>query len=186
MDCSPPGSSIHGILQTRILEWVAMPFSRGSSQCRDWTQVSHIAGRFFTMWDTREAPTWERWDVYHCCKDSVCGLLVDPGLCLPVHRPWRGHKLDHTATRTPRPALPGLRIVLCLVVQSCLTLCDPLDCSPPGSSVHGILQARILEWVAISFSRESSWPRDRTQVSWTASRFFTNWATRKAHTSSPW
>ena len=46
------------------------------------------------------------------------------------------------------------------LLQSCLTLCDPVDCSPPGSSVHGILQARILEWVAISFSRISSRPRD--------------------------
>ena len=51
------------------------------------------------------------------------------------------------------------------VTQLCLTLCDPMDCSPPGSSVHGILQARILEWVAISFSRGSSQPSDRTQVS---------------------
>ena len=53
-----------------------------------------------------------------------------------------------------------------------------MDCSLPGSSVHGILQARILEWVAMSFSRESSWPRDRTQVSHIAGRFFTIWATR--------
>ena len=52
-----------------------------------------------------------------------------------------------------------------------------MDCSPPGSSVHGILQARILKWVAISFSRGSSWPGDRTQVSCTTGRFFTNWAT---------
>ena len=51
------------------------------------------------------------------------------------------------------------------VGQSCLTLCDPMDCSPSGSSVCGILQARILEWVAISFSRGSSWPRDWTHVS---------------------
>ena len=51
------------------------------------------------------------------------------------------------------------------VAQSCLTLCNPVDCSPPGSSVHGILQARILEWVAISFSRGSSWPRVQTWVS---------------------
>jgi len=50
------------------------------------------------------------------------------------------------------------------VTQSCLTLCDPMDSSPPGSSVHGILQARILEWAAIPFSRGSSQPRDRTQV----------------------
>ena len=55
MDCSPPGSSVHGILQARILEWVAISFSRGSSGPRDWTQVSHIAGRCFNLCDTREA-----------------------------------------------------------------------------------------------------------------------------------
>ena len=46
------------------------------------------------------------------------------------------------------------------VAQLCLTLCDPMDCNPPGSSVHGIFQARVLEWIAISFSRGSSQPRD--------------------------
>ena len=55
MDCSPPGSSVHEILQARILESVAIPFSRGSSQPRDWTWISCIAGRFFTVWATREA-----------------------------------------------------------------------------------------------------------------------------------
>ena len=55
-----------------------------------------------------------------------------------------------------------------LVAQSCPTPCDPMDCSPPGSSVHEIFQARILEWAAISFSRWSSQPRDQTQVSRTA------------------
>ena len=58
MDCSPPGSSVHGISQVRILEWVAIPFSRGSSWSRDWTLVSCIAGRFFTIWATREAPMY--------------------------------------------------------------------------------------------------------------------------------
>ena len=53
--CSLPGSYVRGILQARILQWVAIPFFRGSSQLRDWTQVSCIAGRFFTIWDTREA-----------------------------------------------------------------------------------------------------------------------------------
>ena len=62
------------------------------------------------------------------------------------------------------------------VTQLCLTLCDPMDCSPPGYSVHGILQARILEWVAISSSRGSTGTRDRTQVSYTESRLFTIWA----------
>ena len=52
----------------------------------------------------------------------------------------------------------GSPYVCVLVAQSCPTLCDPMDCSPPSSSVHGIFQARILEWVAISFSREFSWP----------------------------
>ena len=52
---SPPGSSVHGILQARILEWVAISFSRGSSRPRDQTQVSHIAGRRFNLWATREA-----------------------------------------------------------------------------------------------------------------------------------
>ena len=61
--------------------------------------------------------------------------------------------------------------------QSCPTLCDPMDCSPPGSSVHGIFQARVLEWVAISFYRGSSWPRDRTRVSHIVGRRFTVWAT---------
>ena len=51
------------------------------------------------------------------------------------------------------------------LLQSCLTLCDPMDCSPSGSSVHGILQARILEWVAMPSCRGSSRPRDQTHVS---------------------
>ena len=59
-----------------------------------------------------------------------------------------------------------------LVTQSCLILCNPMDCSPSGSSVRGILQAKILEQVAIPFSRGSSQPRDQTQVSHTAGRFF--------------
>ena len=67
------------------------------------------------------------------------------------------------------------------VPQSCPTLCNPMDSSLPCSSIHGILQARILEWVAISFSSRSAWPRDWTWVSCTAGRFFTIWTTREAH-----
>ena len=59
-----------------------------------------------------------------------------------------------------------------LVTQLCLTLCDPMDCSLPGSSVHGISQARIREWIAISFSRGSSWLRDQIQVSHIESLLF--------------
>ena len=66
------------------------------------------------------------------------------------------------------------------MAQSCLTLCDPRDCSLPGSSVHGVFQARTLEWVAVLFSREFSQPGDPTQVSHMADRFFTIRATREA------
>ena len=136
------GSSVHGIFQARILEWVAISFSRGSSWPRDWTQVSHIVGRCFTIWVTREANIGE------------LKLRLSLG-----------------------------RLNLCVekeseVAQSCPTLWDPLDCSLPGSSIHGIFQARVLEWVAISFSRRSSQPRDRTRVSGIAGRCFTIWATK--------
>ena len=58
-------------------------------------------------------------------------------------------------------------------LQTCPALCDPMDCNPPGSSVHGILQAAVLEWVAISSFRVSSWPRDWTHVSCIAGGFLT-------------
>ena len=81
-------------------------------------------------------------------------------------------------------------VCLCVCVcaqllQLCLTLCDSTDCSPPGPSVHGILQARILEWVAMFSSRGSCQPRDQTHIlciSCSASRFFTHWG----HLGSPW
>ena len=65
-------------------------------------------------------------------------------------------------------------------LQSCLAFCNSMDYSPPGSFARGISQARILEWVAISFSRASSWPRDRTHVSCTGWRGLYHWATREA------
>ena len=71
----------------------------------------------------------------------------------------------------------------CVCAQSCPTLCDLMDCSPPDSSLHGISQAGILEWVAISYSRVSSLPRDRTCISWVscmAGSFFTTSATWEA------
>ena len=102
---------LHGLYnpwKARILEWVAFPFSRGSSQPRDWTQVSHIAGGFSTSWATREA-----WSI-------------------------RSHTMD---------------------------------CSLPGSSVHGILPTRKLSWVTMPSSRGSFWHRDRTHVSCIAGGF---------------
>ena len=76
--------------------------------------------------------------------------------------------------------LPGGWPLESEVAQSCPTLCDPMDCSLSGSSVHGIFQARVLQWIAISFSRGSSRPRNQTQVSCIAGRCFTVWAAREA------
>ena len=78
--------------------------------------------------------------------------------------------------RNPK-TLPKAKV---LVAQSCPTLCDPMDSNSPGSSVHGILQARILEWVAIPFSRGFSRLRHWTWVSCVAGRFFINWDNREA------
>ena len=96
MDCSLPVSSVHGILQARILEWVAIRFSRGSSWPRDWTRVC-------VSWIGRQVP------------------LAPPAAA---------------AAKS---------------LQSCPTLCDPIDGSPPGSRVHGTLQARVLVWGAITW-----------------------------------
>ena len=95
MDCSPPGSSVLGISQARILEWVAISFSRD---------------------------------------------LLDQGIA-PVSRALAGSGKSR-----------GVSAAAAKSLQSCLTLCDPIDGSAPGSPVPGILQARTLEWVAISFS----------------------------------
>ena len=82
-------------------------------------------------------------------------------------------------------AVCSAKKVLCQCLGVCwkcsfLSCCDPMDCSLPISSVHGIFHVRMLEWIAVPFSRGSSRPRDRTQVSCIAGRFFTIWATREA------
>ena len=124
MDCSPPGSSVHGIFQARILEWVAV------AHHKYFGNLTHLVVYFykevFESWKSR--------------KYFFATLFIN---------------------------------CCCLVAKSCLPLCDPMDNSPPGSSVHGISQARKLEWVAISFSRGSSWPRDWTRNSCITGRFFT-------------
>ena len=139
------------ILQARILEWVAIPFSRGSSQPRDWTQVSRISSGFFTSSATREA--LQSW-----LSGSILGTILWLVRTAEVKK-WNE------------------------VAQSCLTLCDPMDCILPGSSVHEILHARILEWVAISFPRVSSQSRDWTLVSRIEGRCLNLWATREAKNS---
>ena len=109
MDCSPPGSSVHGILQARILDWIAIPFSREYCQPRNRTGVSSLKA------------------------DSL--LSESPGkTCLPI--------------------IPAAAAKL---LQSCPTLCDPIDGSPPGPAIPGILQARTLEWAAISSPNAWKW-----------------------------
>ena len=131
----PMDYTVHGIPQARILEWVAIPSSRGSSQLRDWTQVSHIAGRFFTSWDTRE---------------THIGLNILLKLVLPLcARAMSVLFLSIERTAAAAAAAKSL--------QLCLTLCDPIDGSPPGSPIPRILQAKIAEWVAISFSSAWKW-----------------------------
>ena len=196
MDCIPPGSSIHGILQARILEWVDISFSRGSSRPRDWSRDSCISGRRFNFWATRELP-------------------------LAIHKSWL-RKMHFLLLHTY--LLPSHAVVLCLIAQSCPPLCDPMDWSPPGSTVHrdspgkttgvcshpllqgifptqrsnpGLLHCGqilyclshqggpgILKWVAYPFSRETSQPTNWTGAPCIAGGFFTSWATREAHTPS--
>ena len=112
-NCSPPGFSVHGILEARILQWIAILFSRGSNH----------------------------------------GLLH----CRQILYLW--------ATGKSKILLVVTSIVRAQSLQTSPTLCNRMDCSLPGSSVHGIFQARILEWVAMSSSRGSSRRRYPTRVS---------------------
>ena len=92
-------------------------------------------------------------------KRTVCALVPALNSC--------------EITQNQMQVTESIRMCCAKSLQPCPTLCDAMDCSLRGSSAQGILQARILEQVAISFSRESSQPRDKTQVSCTAGRFFT-------------
>ena len=95
---------------------------------------------------------------------------------------WVCQFLLHIYFRINHMCITHLCVCVCVLVnQLCLTLCNYMNCSSLGFSVHEVLQARILEWVAIPFSRGSSWLRDQTMVSCIVGRFFTIWATREAH-----
>ena len=101
---------------------------------------------------------------------------------------WRvGTKTESQLVNSIRSSKHGSKWPLLFLRKSVsrVQLSDSMNCSPPGSACHGILQSRILEWVAIPFSRRSSWTRDQTQVSCIADRFFTIWATRKPR-KWPW
>ena len=135
MVCSLPGSSVHGIFQARILEWVAISLSRGSSRPRDGTQVSRTAGRCFTLWATREV---------HIQMRMLCLLFLHTHInslfysLIPTYIKQHVSLLQRiTDTHWPILSFPILMgIQFCSVAQSCPTLCDPMNRSTPGLPVH--------------------------------------------------
>ena len=136
------------------------PLSIGLSRQEYWSGVLFLQGIFPTRhWSCIAGGFFTCWAIGGLCDKLCFIILLTIMLLSPHHNPESESEVS----------------------QSCLTLCDPVDCSPPGSSVRGILQVRILEWVAISFSRGSSGPRDQTQVSRTAGRRFNLWATSPHH-----
>ena len=123
---------------------------------------------------------------------SVMSTRSDPMDCSPPGSSVHGIFPVLTFSKSPQLSLCCSPLYSCalwmlpggsgsLASKSCLILCNPMDQSPLGSSVHRISQARILEWVAISFSRVSSWPRDWTRISCLHRHILDNWATWKAH-----
>ena len=149
MDCSLTGSSVHGIFQARILEWMAIPFSRESSQPRDRTQVSLIAGGFFHL--------SHQGNLAAAKSPQLCPTLCDPIDDSPPGSPIPGI-LQARTLESGLPFPSPMHESESEVAQSCPTLSDPMDCSPPGSSVYGIFQARVLEWGAIAFSKGNLGP----------------------------
>ena len=148
MDCSLPGSSVHRIFQARILEWAAVP-SPGDPPDPGIKPASPALQVYSLPMSQRRSP--------RCCQvASVVSNSVRPHRRQPARlpRPW-----DSPGRNTG----VGCRFLLqCMevksereVTQSCPTFRDPMDCSPPGSSAHGIFQARVLEWGAIAFSDRS-------------------------------
>ena len=119
---------------------------------------------------------------WHCCKhllfmSSVPAIHLEGKYYICATGAHRGQRTlpESNRFKLAEPSCEWSRqevlsncilcVYVCSVAHSCLTLCDPMDCIPPGSSVHGFSQARMLEQVSISFSRESSWPKDWTHIS---------------------
>ena len=172
-------------------------FSSGSSWPRDWTYISCIGKLILYHWATREArlslaiPAY-----YHLFSTRLpmqwyLNYIVSPYyfyfiyfldflFCIGVQL------MNNVVIVSGEQPRDSAILVKVKVAHSSPALCDPMDCSLPGSSVNGILQARILEWVAISFSKGSSQPRNWTQVPHIAGRFFTDRAMREAQKRCCW
>ena len=160
----PPFSSDGRKSRSEVLSllWVCWPghWKNASRKVIFWTRPWDLIPRWVRM----QSQSWKI-----CYKWPHCSKALSQILCQLQHS--RTHLLASLLHNTGGS----------LADQSCPTLCDPMECSPPGSSDHGILQARILEWAAISSSRGSSRLREWTWVSSAAGGFFTDWATREVH-----
>ena len=138
---------------------------------------------FLTLMLHYSQPIWLVSYILHL-PGGLCALMLLHSLQAGGlgKRPSVGKLYLHGLWRSPLPAprtLNNRPKSESEVAQSCPTLCDSMDCSLPGFPIHGIFQARVLEWVAIAFFRGSSWLRDWTQVSCIIGRCFTIWATRE-------
>ena len=150
-------------LQARILEWVAFPFSRGSSQPRDWTHVSRIAGRFFTTWAIREGDDkgWTDW------------------MSSPTQRTWVWANSSSWWRTGKSGVLQSMRLQR--IRHKWATEEHKKTVPLQVSLSMGFLRQEYWKWVAISFSREFSPPRNGTRVSCIGRQiFFYHWATREA------
>ena len=228
MDCT-----VHEILQARILEWVAIPVSRGIFPTQGWNpglphcrrilyqlspqgkprislvetnswvipQIWHVCPESYhpRHWDNEPRETHGSWAFTHphssmdlglsCSKQANPSDGIHGGLHMMDR--WMVQLLIQIAMTRPNlppmgiitKVLPGVAINVCGCVQAQLwpNLCNPMDCSLPGSPVHGILLARILEPVALASSKGSSSPRDQTRVSCIGRWILYHWATREAH-----
>ena len=151
----------------------------GGLQVSRVSQLCHQASKWVSS-------QWGRWadDGYHCWAVVHSKAAVLHSVDVAGERPGPQTGSDEPSCRLESQRWYSLEnwspflAAECVCMLSCDS-CDPVDCSPPGSSVHGISQARIPEWVAIPFFRGSSWPKDRTQVSCITGRFFAVRATRE-------
>ena len=134
------------------------------------TQLHSLIDKFsMTAWVLPESGSLQlRWGILQkTFADLEWSLQSRAAMGSQSYEAGKWGRQSHHVIKSCRKAglHPRVGLVLMLSAQLCTTLCEPMDCSPPGSSIHGIFQTRILEWVAVSFSRVSSRPRDQTRFS---------------------
>ena len=142
IDGSLPGSPVLGIFQARTLEWVAISFSNALK----WKGKGKSLSRVWLL-----ATPW------------TAAYQAPLSMGFSRQEYWSGVPLPSPTTLV-QATIISLGLLVVYLLSRVWLICDPIDCRPPGSSVHGISQVRILGWVAISFSRRSSWPRDRIHI----------------------